>query len=126
MSHSQQRRKHVSNDHGQKLAGRIAVITGGNSGMGLATAKRFVEEGAHVVITGRREKDLKEAAAFIGRNVTTVAGDVSRLEDLDQFYAVVKEKHGHIDILFANAGGGTIAPLAVATEAHFDQTFDVN
>ena len=116
----------MSDNHGQKLAGKIAVITGGNSGIGLATAKRFVEEGAHVVITGRREKDLKEAAAFIGRNVTTVAGDVSRLEDLDRLYAVVKEKHGHIDILFANAGGGTVAPLAMATEAHFDQTFDVN
>ena len=109
-----------------KLDGKVAVITGGNSGIGLATAKRFVEEGAHVVITGRREEDLKEAAAFIGRNVTTVAGDVSRLKDLDQLYAVVKEKHGHIDILFANAGAGTVAPLAVATEAHFDQTFDVN
>ena len=116
----------MSSNHGQKLAGKIAVITGGNSGIGLATAKRFVEEGAHVVITGRREKDLKEAAAFIGRNVTTVAGDVSRLEDLDQLYAVVKEKHGHIDILFANAGGGTVAPLATATESHFDKTFDVN
>ena len=69
---------------------------------------------------------LKEAAAFIKRNVTTVVGDVSRLEDLDRLYAVVKEKHGHIDVLFANAGAGTIAPLAVATEAHFDQTFDVN
>jgi NAD(P)-dependent dehydrogenase (short-subunit alcohol dehydrogenase family) len=109
-----------------KLDGKVAVITGGNSGIGLATAKRFVEEGAHVVITGRREKDLKEAAAFVGRNVTTVAGDLSRLEDLDRLYAVVKEKHGHIDVLFANAGAGTIAPLAVATEAHFDQTFDVN
>jgi NAD(P)-dependent dehydrogenase (short-subunit alcohol dehydrogenase family) len=108
------------------LEGKIAVITGGSSGIGLATAKRFVEEGAHVVITGRREKELKEAAAFITRNVTTVVGDVSRLEDLDHLYAVVKEKHGHIDILFANAGAGTIAPLAVATEAHFDQTFDVN
>ena len=116
----------MSNNNGQKLAGKIAVITGGNSGIGLATAKRFVEEGAHVVITGRREKELKEAAAFIKRNVTTVVGDVSRLEDLDRLYAVVKEKHGHIDILFANAGAGTIAPLAVATEAHFDQTFDVN
>ena len=109
-----------------KLDGKVAVITGGSSGIGLATAKRFVEEGAHVVITGRREKELKEAAAFIKRNVTTVVGDVSRLEDLDRLYAVVKEKHGHIDILFANAGAGTIAPLAVATEAHFDQTFDVN
>jgi NAD(P)-dependent dehydrogenase (short-subunit alcohol dehydrogenase family) len=116
----------MSNNHGQKLAGKIAVITGGSSGIGLATAKRFVEEGAHVVITGRREKELKEAAAFIGRNVTTVVGDVSRLEDLDQLYAVVKEKHGHIDILFANAGWGEVAPLETATETHFDQTFDLN
>src|SRR5580700_6310377 len=120
------RKKHMSNNHGQQLAGKIAVITGGSSGIGLATAKRFVEEGAHVVITGRREKELKEAAAIIKRNITTVIGDVSRLEDLDRLYAVVKEKHGHIDILFANAGAGTIAPLAAATEAHFDQTFDVN
>jgi len=74
----------MSNNNGQKLAGKIAVITGGNSGIGLATAKRFVEEGAHVVITGRREKELKEAAAVIGRNVTTVVGDVTRLEDLDR------------------------------------------
>src|SRR3979411_645062 len=108
------------------LEGKVAVITGGSSGIGLATAKGFVEEGAHVVITGRREKELKEAAALIGRNVTTVAGDVSRLEDLDRLYAVVKEKHGHIDILFANAGGGTGAPLATATESHFDKIFDVN
>jgi NAD(P)-dependent dehydrogenase (short-subunit alcohol dehydrogenase family) len=116
----------MSNNNGQKLAGKIAVITGGSSGIGLATAKRFVEEGAHVVIAGREEKELKKAAALIGRNVTTVAGDVSNLEDLDRLYAVVKEKHGHIDILFANAGAGTIAPLEKATEAHFDQTFDVN
>ena len=116
----------MSNNNGQKLAGKIAVITGGSSGIGLAAAKRFVEEGAHVVITGRRENELKEAAVLIGRNVTTVAGDVSRLEDLDRLYAVVKEKHGHIEALFANAGAGTVAPLAVATEAHFDQTFDVN
>src|ERR671919_2463935 len=116
----------MSNNNGQKLAGTIAVITGGSSGIGLATAKRFVEEGAHVVITGRREKELKEAAVLIKRNVTTVAGDVSRLEDLDRLYAVVKEKHGHIDVLFANAGAGKVAPLEVATEAQFDQTFDVN
>src|ERR1035437_7607205 len=109
-----------------KLEGKVAVITGGSSGIGAATAKRFVKAGAHVVIAGRQEKELKEAAAFIEINVTTVAGDVSRLEDLDRLYAVVKEKHGHIDILFANAGAGTIAPLEVATEAHFDQTFDVN
>src|ERR671918_1753311 len=116
----------MSNNNGHTLAGKIAVVTGGSSGIGLATAKRFVEEGAHVVITGRRDKELKEAAVVIGRNVTTVAGDVSRLEDLDRLYAVVKEKHGRIDILFANAGAGTIAPLATATESHFDQTFDVN
>ncbi len=109
-----------------KLAGKIAVITGGNSGIGLATAKRFVEEGAHVVITGRRQKELAEAAAFIGKNVMTVESDVSNLNDLDRLYAAVKEKHGHIDILFANAGGGTIAPLATATESHFDKIFDVN
>ena len=110
----------------KKLEGKVAVITGGSSGIGLATAKRFVEEGAHVVITGRREKELADAAASIKKNVTTVVGDVSRLEDLDRLYAVVKEKHGHIDVLFANAGAGTIAPLEAATEAHFDQTFDVN
>ena len=108
------------------LEGKVAVITGGSSGIGLATAKRFVEEGAHVVITGRREHELNEAAVSINGNVTTVVGDVSRLEDLDRLYAIVKEKHGHIDILFANAGAGTIGPLAVATEAHCDQTFDVN
>lgn len=116
----------MSFQNGQRLAGKIAVITGGNSGIGLATAKRFVDEGAQVVITGRREKELKEAAQIIGRNVTTVAGDVSRLEDLDRLFAIVKEKHGHIDILFANAGWGEAAPLESATEAHFDKTFDLN
>src|ERR1700742_3907068 len=93
------------------LEGKVAVITGGNSGIGLATAKRFVEEGVHVVITGRREKELKEAAAFIGRNVTTVTGDITRQEDLDRLYAVVKEKHRHIDALYVNAGWCEVAPL---------------
>jgi len=110
----------------KNLEGKIAVVTGGSSGIGLATAKRFVDEGAQVVIIGRREKELTEAAAFIKKNVTTVVGDVSRLGDLDRLYDVVKAKHGHVDILFANAGAGTIAPLAAASEAHFDQTFDVN
>ena len=108
------------------LEGKVAVITGGSSGIGFATAKRFVEEGAHVVITGRREKELKEAAARIGKNVTAVAGDITRVEDLDRLYAFVKEKHGHIDVLFANAGWGEVAPIGAATEAHFDKTFDLN
>ena len=110
----------------QKLAGKVTVITGGNSGIGLATAKHFVEEGAHVVITGRRKKELAEAAEIIGKNVTTVSGDITRLEDLDRLYAVAKEKHGHIDILFANAGWGEVTPIGAATEAHFDKTFDLN
>jgi len=92
----------------------------------LATAKRFAEEGAKIVITGRREEELEEAAALIHKDVTTVVCDVSRLEDLDQIFAVVKQKLDYIDVLFANAGAGTIAPLAEATEVHFDQTFDVN
>lgn len=110
----------------KKLAGKIAVITGGSSGIGLATAKRFVEEGAHVVITGRREKELKEAASFIGKNVTYVQGDITRLEDLDRLYTIVKEKHDHIDVLFANAGWGEVAPIDAASEVHFDKTFDLN
>ena len=116
----------MSSNNGQKLAGKIAVITGGSSGIGLATAKRFVKEGAHVVIAGRGEKELKEAAASIERNVTTVAGDVSRLEDLDRLYAVVKEKHGHIDILFANAGIGEVSKIGEITEKHFDTAFGLN
>jgi len=109
-----------------KLQGKVAVVTGGNSGIGLATAKRFAEEGAKVVITGRREKELKEAAASIGKNVMAVAGDVTRLDDLDRLYAAVKAEHGHIDVLFVNAGWGEIAPGQTATEAHFDKTFDLN
>jgi NAD(P)-dependent dehydrogenase (short-subunit alcohol dehydrogenase family) len=108
------------------LDGKVAVITGGNSGIGLATAKRFIAEGANVVITGRREKELQEAAAQIGGNVTAVAGDVTNLADLDRLYAFVEERHGHIDVLFANAGWGEVAPLEAATEEHFDRTFDLN
>jgi NAD(P)-dependent dehydrogenase (short-subunit alcohol dehydrogenase family) len=109
-----------------RLQGKIAVITGGNSGIGLATAQRFVAEGAAVVITGRREKELHEAAAAIGGNVTAVPGDVTRLDNLDRLYAAVKEKHGRIDVLFANAGWGELGPIEAATEAHFDRTFDLN
>ena len=93
-----------------RLAGKVAVITGANSGIGLEIAKRFVEEDAHVVITGRRKDELDKAAAQIGENVIAVQGDVSHLEDLDRLYAEVKAKFGHIDILFANAGLGQVAP----------------
>jgi NAD(P)-dependent dehydrogenase (short-subunit alcohol dehydrogenase family) len=109
-----------------RLSGKVAVITGGNSGIGLATAKRFVEEGAQVVITGRRQKELDEAAATIGKNVTAVQGDVSRPEDMERLYATVREKHGHIDILFANAGVGSLAPLGTISEEHFDREFGIN
>jgi len=109
-----------------RLEGKIAVITGGNSGIGLATAKRFVAEGATVFITGRRQEELDKAVASIGPGVKAVQGDVSNLDDLDRLYAAVKEQAGHIDILFANAGLAELAPLGVITEAQFDKTFDVN
>jgi len=109
-----------------KLSGKIAVITGGNSGIGLETAKYFVDEGATVVITGRRQKELDDAVKYIGKNVTAVQGDVSNMKDLDRLYQVVKQKHRHIDILFANAGLATFVPLDQVTEENFDQHFDVN
>ncbi len=109
-----------------RLAGKIAVITGGNSGIGLATAKRFVAEGAQVFITGRRQDELDRAVREIGPGVTGVQGDVSRLEDLDRLFATVKAKSGRIDILFANAGLGTMEPLGAIDEASFDLTFGVN
>ena len=109
-----------------KLDGKITVVTGGSSGLGLATAERFVAEGAYVFITGRRQQELDAAARKIGRNIAAVQGDVSRLEDLDRVFATVKREKGRIDVLFANAGGGEFAPLGHITEAHFDKTFDVN
>src|SRR5215813_10554057 len=109
-----------------KLSGKVAVITGGNSGIGFATAKRFAEEGADVVITGRRKKELDEAAAAIGKSVLAVQGDVSRLADLDRLYANIRETRGHIDILFANAGIARFAPLDAISEEHFDQLFGIN
>jgi NAD(P)-dependent dehydrogenase (short-subunit alcohol dehydrogenase family) len=113
----------------KRLDGKIAVITGGNSGIGLSTAQRFVEEGAYVFISGRRQSELDAAVKQIGKNnnnVSGVQGDVSKLADLDRLYAMVKEKKGRIDILFANAGIGEFAPLGEITEAHFDKTFGVN
>jgi NAD(P)-dependent dehydrogenase (short-subunit alcohol dehydrogenase family) len=109
-----------------KLDGKVAVITGGNSGIGLATAQRFVAEGAYVFITGRRQSELDAAVNLIGRNVTAVQGDVSNLPDLDRLFATVKQQKGRVDVLFANAGIGEFAPLGAITEAHFDKTFDVN
>jgi NAD(P)-dependent dehydrogenase (short-subunit alcohol dehydrogenase family) len=110
----------------QKLRDKIAVITGGNSGIGLATAKRFVAEGAYVFITGRRQPELDAAVKLIGENVTGIQGDVSKLGDLDRIYASVKEQKGRIDVLFANAGLGSLAPLGSITEEHFDQIFNTN
>jgi len=109
-----------------KLDGKIAVVTGGNSGIGLATAERFVAEGAHVFITGRRQAELDAAVKKIGKNVTGVQGDVSKLSDIDKLYSVVKKEKGRVDILFANAGGGQFAPLGSISEEHYDQTFDTN
>ena len=110
----------------KKLEGKVAVVTGGNSGIGLATAQRFADEGAHVFITGRRQGELDAAVKQIGANATAVQGDVSKLADLDRLYATVKQKQGRVDVLFANAGGGQIAPLGAITEEHFDQAFDTN
>ncbi len=109
-----------------KLEGKVAVVTGGNSGIGLATAQRFVAEGAYVYITSRRQSELDTAVRQIGRNVTAVQGDVSNLADLDRLYATVQQQHGHIDVVFANAGGGEFAPLGEISEAHFDKTFNSN
>lgn len=110
----------------QRLAGKVAVITGGTSGIGLATAKRFVDEGAHVFITGRRKSELDAAVEAIGRAVTGVQGDVSKLADIDRLYSVVAQQKGKLDIVFANAGTGAFAPLGEITEEHFDKQFDVN
>jgi NAD(P)-dependent dehydrogenase (short-subunit alcohol dehydrogenase family) len=110
----------------KKLEGKVAVITGGNSGIGLATAQQFVSEGAYIFITGRRQSELDAAVKQIGENVSSVQGDVSYLEDLDRLYAKVKEQKGIIDILFANAGVGELALLGTITEAQFDKIFGVN
>ncbi|MGZ4978460.1 MAG: glucose 1-dehydrogenase [Methylobacter sp.] len=109
-----------------KLSGKIAVITGGNSGIGLATAKLFANEGATVVITGRRQAELDAAVAEIGSNAVGIQGDVSKLADLDKLYAEVKNQFGHIDIVFANAGIAELAPIGLITEEHFDKVFGIN
>lgn len=110
-----------------KLTGKIALVTGANSGIGLATAQRFVAEGVeHVYITGRRQAELDKAVKLIGKNVTAVQGDVSKLADLDRLIATIKAGHGRLDVIFANAGGGEFVNLTDATEAHFDKYFNIN
>jgi NAD(P)-dependent dehydrogenase (short-subunit alcohol dehydrogenase family) len=109
-----------------RLQGKVAVITGGSSGIGLATAQRFVEEGAYVFITGRRQSELDQAVKLIGRNVTGVQGDVSDLDDLDRLYATVGAAKGKIDILFANSGIVEHQKIGEISEAHFDKTFGIN
>ena len=111
---------------GNKLEGKIAVITGGNSGIGLATAKRFVTEGAYVFITGRRQKQLDLAVSEIGKNVMGIQSDVSNLSDIDKIYNTVKDQKNHIDIIFANAGIAQFAKLEEISEEHFDKIFSIN
>jgi NAD(P)-dependent dehydrogenase (short-subunit alcohol dehydrogenase family) len=109
-----------------RLTGKVALITGGSSGIGLATAKRFVAEGARVFITGRRQKELDEAVASIDGQVAGIRGDVSNLDDLDGIYERIRDEAGRLDILFANAGGGEFMPLRTITGSHFDRTFATN
>ena len=109
-----------------KLTGKVAVITGGSSGMALASAIRFVEEGAYVFITGRRQEALDEAVKQIGRNVTAVRGDSANLDDLDRLFDTVRREKGRIDVLFASAGIGEASVLGDITEKHFDTAFDLN
>ena len=109
-----------------QLAGKVAIVTGGTTGIGLATAKRFAAEGAYVFVTGRRKSELDAAVEAIGGNVTGVQGDVANLADLDNLFEAVGRHGGGIDVLFANAGGGEFRPLAEVTEEHFDRTFGAN
>jgi NAD(P)-dependent dehydrogenase (short-subunit alcohol dehydrogenase family) len=109
-----------------KLEGKVAVITGGNSGIGLATAKEFKEQGARVVITGRDQQTLDEAKREIGGDVLALRSDTSRLADIDKLFAAVKEEFGHIDVLFINAGIGKFAPVEAVTEEEFDSIMDIN
>jgi NAD(P)-dependent dehydrogenase (short-subunit alcohol dehydrogenase family) len=109
-----------------RLQNKIAVVTGGNSGIGLATAELLAKEGAHVYITGRRQKELDAAVKKIGKNVTAIQSDVSKIEDLDRLYAAIKKQSGHIDILFANAGIAEFAKIDEVTEEHYDRVFNIN
>jgi NAD(P)-dependent dehydrogenase (short-subunit alcohol dehydrogenase family) len=110
----------------KRLENKVAVITGGSSGIGLATAQQFIDEGAFVFITGRRQAELDDAVKQIGKNVIGVQGDVAELSDLDHLYSVVKKEKGALDIVFANAGFGSFVPLGQIDEHHFDSIFNVN
>jgi NAD(P)-dependent dehydrogenase (short-subunit alcohol dehydrogenase family) len=109
-----------------RLEGKVALITGANSGIGLASAKRFAAEGARVFMSGRRQAELDSAVAAVGVQARGIQGDVSNLDDLDRMFAIIQAEAGQLDILFANAGGGEFAPLGEITEAHFDKTFATN
>ena len=109
-----------------KLQGKIALVTGGSGGIGLATAKQFVNEGAYVFVTGRREAELAEAVKAIGRNVASVQGDASNLVDLDHLFAQIERDKGRLDIVFANAGAAKYAPLGGITEELYNSIFDIN
>ncbi|MGM4984355.1 SDR family oxidoreductase [Ensifer adhaerens] len=109
-----------------RLQAKIAVVTGANSGIGLAAAKLFAEEGARVFMTGRRSEQLDAAVREVGGSARGIQGDIANLGDLDRLYEIVKAEAGHLDILFANAGGGEFAPLGAITEEHYDRTFDIN
>src|SRR5882762_8384536 len=109
-----------------KLEGKTALITGGSTGIGLATAKQFVDEGAYVFITGRREPELAAAVKEIGRNVTGIQGDVSNLSDLDRLFAQIKREKGRLDVVFANAGVAKYAQFGTITEEFYDSIFDIN
>ena len=110
----------------QRFVGKVALVTGGSSGLGLATAKQFANEGAEVFITGRRQEELDQAVGQIGHGAAGVQGDISNMADLDRLYAVIKERAGCLDVLFANAGGGEFAPLGQITEAHVDKWLAIN
>ena len=114
------------NTNTNKLSEKIALVTGGSSGIGLATAKRFVAEGAYVFITGRRQAELDAAATAIGSNASAIRSDVANLADLDRLFDTIKQQKGRLDILFANAGGGAFVPLELVTEEHFDKYFGIN
>jgi len=109
-----------------KLEGKVALVTGGSSGIGLATAQQFVKEGAFVYITGRRQSELDKAVKAIGSQVKAVRADASKLDDLDRLFAQIKQEKGRVDVVFANAGGGSFAPLGAITEEHYTQIFDTN